>query len=154
MEKSNRNFNIRGLVIDLALHFAITVSLAVLFRVYTGGWIYPALAVCGGILIDLDHFFDYFRHYGFKLNIADFFGHTYLASGKMFVPLHSWELVVILWTLSLWVKWVIPVASGITLHLMVDQFLSHRKDPLIYFITYRLYHRFELNKLDAKHKRS
>ncbi len=86
--------------VDLTIHFTLAVVLAGFFYCLTGGWVWPALAVGGGIFIDMDHFIDYYRYFGGRFSAVDFFGHKYLASGKCYVILHSWELVLCVWILS------------------------------------------------------
>ena len=130
--------------VDLAVHFILTVVLAGFFYWLTGRWIWPALAVVGGILIDIDHFIDYYRYFGIRFNARDFFGHKYLASGKCYVILHSWELVLCVWILSLFFAGVTPLAAGMTLHMVIDHWLSHRKTPRFLFLLYRWRRGFEL----------
>jgi hypothetical protein len=137
-------------VIDLALHFVFTFLLAWFFYHFTGRWTWVILAVFGGILIDLDHFIDYFRYYGLKFNLKDFLESRQLASGKVFIFFHSWELVLLVWGLSIVFAWMIPLAAGMTLHLLVDCLYSHRRDILFLSLIYRWRKRFSTDKLDLQ----
>lgn len=135
---------------DITLHLVLAIILAGFFRVYTGGWLWPILAVTGGVLIDLDHFLDYFLHYGLKLNLGDFFCYRYKASGKCYIILHSWEVIALLWILSLAVRWIVPLVSGMTLHLVTDQAWRHEMNLSKFSLYCRWKHGFELDKIWPK----
>ncbi|MFH1847203.1 MAG: hypothetical protein ABH869_06600 [Candidatus Omnitrophota bacterium] len=128
--------------IDLFLHFIFTFLLAVFFKNFTGSWVWPFLAVAGGIFIDIDHFIDYHLYYGFKFHIGDFFKRGYLASGKCYIVFHSWELVFVLWLLAVPVISITPLVLGMTIHLLIDQFYSRGPKTLSLFFFYRWYHHF------------
>jgi len=60
------------------------------------------IAFLGGVLIDLDHLFDYFLAFGAKFNLTYFAkGYQFLKSDKIYIPLHSWEIVIICFLLFL-----------------------------------------------------
>ncbi|MFH1664845.1 MAG: hypothetical protein ABIA77_01720 [Candidatus Omnitrophota bacterium] len=132
--------------VDLVTHFVLTVMLAGYFRWLTNGWAWPALAVTGGILIDADHFIDHFLFYGWRFNFADFFCHRYQSCGKCYIFFHSWEIVFMLWALSLVVSWLTPLASGMTLHLVTDNLYSHRQNPQYLFLWHRWRRGFAVEK--------
>ncbi|MGB2662017.1 MAG: hypothetical protein WBD04_06505 [Candidatus Omnitrophota bacterium] len=123
--------------VDLALHAVFTLLLAWFFYRLTGGWLWPALAVLGGIFIDVDHLIDYFLYYGYRFNLKDFIAYNYMASGKIYIVFHSIELITVIWIFSLVFSWAIPLASGMTLHILIDAFFSHRTTPLFLFLIYR-----------------
>lgn len=51
----------------------------------------------GGFFIDLDHLFDYFLAFGFRFRLDYFLkGYQFLKSDKIYIPLHSFEIVIIL----------------------------------------------------------
>ncbi len=133
--------------IDLGIHFVSSTVLAWVFYVKTGGWLWPALAFTGGVLIDADHLMDYFRYFGRKFDLLDFLKSAHLASGRCRVIFHSWELAAVLWVLSVWIKWLLPLASGMTIHLTVDLLLNHRKEPLFLFLIHRWRNGFEVRKI-------
>ena len=134
--------------IDLALHLAVSVAMAVYFYWLTGGWSWPVLAIIGGVLIDMDHFVDYFLHFGLNFNILGFFTHRHLASGKIYVLLHSWELVIALWLGSLAFLWITPLAAGMTAHLLIDTFSRRKKSILFYSLFYRIGRGFSRETID------
>ena len=125
-------------------HLVLAVAFAVFFYWFTGGWAWPILAIIGGILIDIDHFIDYFRHFGPRFSLIDFFGHRYRASGKCYILFHSWEIILILWVFSAVFVWITPLVAGMTVHMETDLLSSHRKNPRILFLSYRLSRDFKL----------
>ena len=53
------------------------------------------VALLGGVFVDLDHLFDYFFAFGTKFNLTYFVkGYSFLKSDKIYIPLHSWEIVI------------------------------------------------------------
>ena len=143
------------LLIDELIHFLLTGLVAFLFwlrfkdlRIFLAAFIF-------GFFIDIDHWFDYFSWFGLKglkINFENFFnGATYfLASGKVYIPLHGWEWLIPLFLVGkllgrkLKIKsleWVI--VSAFTLHLIWDQ-ISVSPHPLGYFFFYRLANNFDL----------
>ena len=136
----------KHLIVDLSSHALVTLVLAGFFYYSTGRISWVLLSVLGGILIDLDHFLDHFLHFGKNFRLKDFLHHSYLDSGNMYIFFHSWEIVVLFWVLSLFMSWMVPLAAGMTVHLMLDQ--SHMdKAKLFYFLTYRWYHGFKRDRL-------
>lgn len=104
-----------------------------------------------GIFIDLDHLIDYFIYFGLKFNLADFLKGLYLKSGKIYLFLHSWELIVPLWIWGIYFKqetlaWAITI--GFITHLLIDEY--NRKEPLMYFLTFRVLNGFKLEKIMPK----
>lgn len=115
----------------------------------------PAIfaALIGGILIDLDHLFDYFLAFGPHINLSYISnGFTFLKSGKIYLLLHAWEWVVLfLITVSLSKSKVVKsvllsFALALFLHLLVDIKVNH-VTVSGYSIIYRLENNFDLKKL-------
>ena len=64
-----------------------------------------ASAIVGGFLIDADHLFDYFVAFCWKFSLPDFLaGRQFLASDRLFLPLHGWEYVIVLFVGLLFLK--------------------------------------------------
>ncbi|MBD3426756.1 MAG: hypothetical protein GF409_05955 [Candidatus Omnitrophica bacterium] len=137
--------------VDLATHAVISIMLAAFFYFLTRKWTWALLAIAGGVFIDLDHLFDYFRFFGFRFSLRDFFDHKYLASGKCFILLHSWEVIAAAWLVSVLVEWMVPVATGMSLHLLVDYLYSHRGEARELSLIYRWRNSFSLSCV-SKHK--
>ncbi|MBU1998554.1 MAG: hypothetical protein KKE64_03560, partial [Candidatus Omnitrophica bacterium] len=94
--------NITRVIIDIALHFIITM--VVVYYVYSmsRNIAYAIAIFCGGILLDLDHFIDYYIYFRNKFRIGDFLGASYLKSRKVYLLMHSWELVFMILCFSFW----------------------------------------------------
>ncbi len=108
---------------------------------------FPAGLACllAGVLVDLDHLLDYVYNYGWRPRARHFlrtFKHDILR--RIIVLLHSWELaplaVLVVWR-SGWHPVGIGLLTGAAAHLALDQ-IFNRHNPLAYFLTYRIYHRF------------
>ncbi|MGB2599896.1 MAG: hypothetical protein WBC99_05590, partial [Candidatus Omnitrophota bacterium] len=67
----------------------------------------------------------------------DFIEYNYAASGKIYIVFHSVELIAVIWLLSFVFPLAIPLASGMTLHILIDTFFSHRTTPLFLSLIYR-----------------
>jgi hypothetical protein len=129
-------------------HLFVSTALASVFYVLTGSLWGSIFAFCAGFWIDLDHFFDFWL-YKRKLTLTrEFFTNYYHKSGKIYVPLHSIEL--------LWLAYLIQVLSGsvvilgicvgMTVHMVMDLFGNRTLHPLAYFLSFRI-----LNNFRAKH---
>ncbi len=102
-----------------------------------------AAAACflGGIFIDLDHAFDFFlmrkrvpRSY---VELVDFCKEP---TGKIYLFLHSYELMALLWATCFWGKLPLVFVGalfGMSVHLLLDQ-LTNPVHPVGYFISYRI----------------
>ncbi len=104
-----------------------------------------------GIFIDLDHLFEYYYYFGLRrLSVKEFFRaaneHVY---NKFFLFLHSYELAVVLWVLSLAVirrPWAWGFSLGFTLHIIADH-IYNPCAPLTYILLFRVKHRFAGERL-------
>lgn len=108
---------------------------------------FPAGLACllSGVLVDLDHLLDYVYNHGWRPRPRHFlktFKNDILQ--RIIILLHSWELaplaVLAVW-LSGWHPVGIGLLTGALTHLALDQ-VFNRHNPLAYFLTYRIYHRF------------
>ena len=115
------------------------------------------VALLTGWLIDTDHIIDY-CYYLYKKNKKGF-NHSIILTGeyfkinnKVFVPLHSWELIII-WV----IYWVslgnvdIAIVGALSwgVHLFQDQFI-YKVRYMGYFFLYRLKRDFSLHRFCYK----
>lgn len=138
----------KRLITDLFLHFAVSIILGVFLYYFTNNLSLFFLCLASGIFIDLDHLVDYFTYYGLNFNLLKFFKIDFLKSGKVYVFLHSWELLIILFILGFYFNHqleALALGLGLTGHLMVDSLFQ--KAILPYFLTYRIYHKFDANRI-------
>jgi len=106
-------------------------------------------AFLAGIFIDIDHFVDYFLNVAFRIDIKDFFRKcTTYSMKKFYVPLHSYEVILLLIAVNLAVKSEIAlgVLVGFSVHLMADLSGNFTK-VLSYSLIYRIAKKFDSGKM-------
>jgi hypothetical protein len=144
-----------NIIFDELAHLVIALGIGLFFFWRYRRWELILAALGVGFLIDIDHFFDYWTHFGLTFNPRDFFNvHSYMdASGRVFVLFHGWEWVFIWFGLG-WLlekrfkipglKWALTLAYlG---HLIWD-YLPFWQYPLNYSLIYRGLRGFELAKM-------
>ena len=95
------------------------------------------LAVAAGVLVDGDHLLDQFWH---------FYLHKKPAA---LVGLHAWEWLAGLVAACVWLSfpwWLVALTAGYAGHMATDQRFN-RVHRMGYFITYRAYHAFDVDRL-------
>ena len=112
-----------------------------------------AVSFLSGILIDLDHLIDYYANHGFTFKVKAMYGAFHnIRFKKLYVILHSYELIALLWALiclfSLSNIWK-ALAIGFTQHLIFDQFTNPINKPG-YFLTYRISRGFKKESIVNK----
>jgi hypothetical protein len=129
------------------MHISITAVFSFVIYSKLNCLAYVFIFVAGGILIDLDHFFDYFLFFKKRFKIKYFFTSAYLKSEKVYVPLHSWEIVLFVFLLGLVTHntELFILSLSLTTHLLVDNI--QRKNLLFYFFIYRLVKKFNARVL-------
>ncbi len=139
--------NIR-LACDLSAHLIFTSLLSLFVYLSFGNVYYVYLCFLGGIFIDLDHLIDYFLVYRFKFSFRNFMRRDFLKSRKVFLFLHSWELLVLIaaagWYVNSVSLSILSLAMGA--HLLIDY--VQKRNHLFYFLLYRFTKGFDLNKLN------
>lgn len=109
----------------------------------------------GGFLIDLDHLFDYVLAFGSNFNLQAFLkGYQFVKIDKIFIPLHAWELPIILFLVVVFVKKInlklktviAAFALGLFFHLAIDT-VTNEQYFKSYFLSYRASKGFELKEL-------
>ncbi len=100
-----------------------------------------------GILIDLDHVFDYVYHKGLKnFTIKNLSDSCYVNKLEKFTMVfHSYELLFVLWIIITFYKlnifWI-SFALGLSVHLILDQ-LTNPALAYTYFFTFRWIKKFK-----------
>jgi len=116
---------------------------------------YGIIAFLVSLLIDADHYLESLIANNFKFyKIFDDPPHIYWKKlGRMTLLLHSWELLVLIAILGKifgQTPLVMAIILPAILHYLIDIFIykSFKKMPtFLYFLTYRLYYRFDIKKL-------
>ncbi|MDP3142897.1 MAG: hypothetical protein Q8N14_02980 [Candidatus Omnitrophota bacterium] len=134
-------------IIDVAIHIFVTVLISLLIFFYTRNLSYLIIFIAGGIFIDLDHFIDYFFYFKRSFSLKNFFNSSYLKSGKVYLLLHSWELVffALIFSVIFNVKALLVLALALIVHLFIDSL--HRLNPFSYLLIYRIKKNFDLKVL-------
>ncbi len=131
-------------------HILSSVVLALVIYYFLKSTAASLAVILSGIFIDLDHILDFLisrpdRYF----NLKDFFlteNYMRRKNHKAYVPLHSYELLLLLWLLTYYKEWnpiLIGLSSGLTLHLILDDIGNHLK-TLSYFLIFRAYKKFDV----------
>ena len=132
-------------------HTFVSVGLASAMYYSTHSWPSAVSCLLSGVLIDIDHHLDYLIirkeiPWRYK-DLHDFCDKPSL--GKVYLFFHTYELLALFWFIIFYAHldfvWV-GLALGLTAHMICDQFTNPIK-PLFYFISYRMIHAFEKEKL-------
>lgn len=128
-------------------HFLIGLSVGFIFYLETGDPWLVVVSVLANFLIDLDHLFDYWVATGFNLKAREFFKVDYFEiNKKVYVPFHSWELVVVIFLLSLFpsLSWIgLTISVSLFFHIVWDAF-SYKINGRSYFLIWRFLHEFKI----------
>ena len=131
----------------------IAVSAVIGMFIY-GAYGEPGPAIASflvGTLIDLDHIIDYLYAHGKKwdwkkINAA----HHEKVSGKLYVPLHSYELLLLYFFLTMdpsLTPWRVGVTLSMLAHFLCDQFFNPNRKFSTYFLIHRIIHNFDTTKV-------
>jgi hypothetical protein len=121
------------------------------------------LCFLSGVLVDVDHIFDYIINFKLKsFNIFNIFNikqiyHTYIhlestakegKIKKLYLMFHSIEFVLLLYASFLFTKnkYLLAIALGLAGHLAMD-IMTNRLKPHAYFLSSRMAERFNAPKL-------
>jgi len=151
---NNRKIKISYLGFTELIHFFTALILFFMFSYFFGISV-GLLSFLGAFLVDGDHMFDYLicilktkKPFSFKRFFeANYFDET----GKIFIPLHSWELgcglIISYFMFSLPIFIVLGIS--LVIHLIVDQ-LTNRVKFLAYFLIWRVLNKFSVRAVCGK----
>jgi hypothetical protein len=104
-----------------------------------------------GWLIDLDHIVDYVRAHGWTLNWTRFNEACHEKySGKLILPLHSYELLALFFFLFKGPKrqaFRVGITASILTHLLLDQRCNPSRGALTYFLADRIRKKFDASRI-------
>lgn len=113
-----------------------------------------AWAIIGGVLVDLDHVPDFLLEHGIRKISRFYHICTSFEMRKLYLVLHSVELVFIIWAAiaicGLGAIWI-SMAAGWSVHMLLD-ILSNPIGMRGYFLFYRMARNFESKDLLIKEK--
>ncbi len=133
-------------------HIIASVSLGAVIAYFTQSLSAGLLCLVSGVLIDIDHFFEYIMHHGLS-NLNP--GYIYRACERLSYPekeggvkklyllFHVAEIAVLLWAGFLFTRniYILALAAGYTLHLVMDA-ATNKIKPYAYFMSFRMKNRF------------
>ncbi len=132
----------RTVILDILSHFSVGVVFALLFFFVAHNPLDGVMFALGSFVLDFDHLIDHFAYHKNKFSVKDFFGCTFLRSGKAYVFLHSWEIVfcTLLLSIMLGASALLIFALSLSTHLAIDSL--QRKNQFFYFLVYRAIKKF------------
>jgi hypothetical protein len=132
-------------------HVAVSAGLGAIFWAKSRDWRTMALSLAFGVLVDLDHVFDYlYSERRLTWDTRTFMRTRYWRrSGRIFVLFHAFEylpMVFFMWQAFKGRKWAVAATSAMSSHVLADHFVNELR-PLGYFISYRILHRFKAEEI-------
>ena len=110
----------------MKLHAHVTFSAIISGLLYLSfkSWGLAISSFIIGVFIDLDHFVDYIREYGWRIKVKDFFDRCYTCQfDRIMLLWHGWEWMALLsisaW-LTDWNPWVTGALIGYSHHIILD----------------------------------
>ncbi|HBG62478.1 MAG: hypothetical protein A2Y03_07765 [Omnitrophica WOR_2 bacterium GWF2_38_59] len=132
-----------------AKHVIISSGVALIIYGWLHSWLCAFSCLITGVLIDIDHAFDYFfTHKRIPLNFKELDNFCqYDIYGKISLIFHSYELVIALWIVYSFfnIEALLGIAVGATVHLLCDLIANPFKFRS-YLLLYRHYHKYERKK--------
>lgn len=133
-------------------HIISSLVLSVVILFFTRSITAGLVALLAGVFIDIDHLVDFWiskpkNPFSVKAFIDS---DSYVKINKrIFVPLHAWEWVFLLFVVSYQLNWLLLFifALSLGLHLILDTLYhiwQEKGSPLVYFITFRLIKKFRV----------
>ena len=128
------------------VHIAVSAVVSASLFVVTKSATIAGASFLGGFLLDIDHFLDYYREYGFRINRRAFF-YVFRETRfeKLWLIFHAWEWVFVLLLFAVVSGWnhvVLGVLIGVFHHMALDQ-IGNGATAGGYSIIYRAAKRFD-----------
>lgn len=123
-----------------SVHLTASAVVSASMFVATKSPVIAGVSFLCGFLLDIDHFIDYFREYGFRINHRAFlyvFNETRFE--QLWLVFHAWEWVFLLLLLAVASGWndiTLGLLIGVCHHMVLDQ-VGNGATAGGYFITYR-----------------
>ena len=137
-------------------HIIATLPIAAIAFGITRSWSCIIGIFIGGILIDIDHFIEFWHDREFTIDVKEFFhfGNSGLSS-RLFVLFHSFKLIPLLLIGFILTnnQLFIGITLGIILHLFLDyvnlvkRFCYRWNSIIVFSFIFRLCHQFHANRI-------
>ncbi|MBI2439723.1 MAG: hypothetical protein HYV45_03955 [Candidatus Moranbacteria bacterium] len=145
-----------SLMFHLFLHFFLSLLAGVITWFFFGYQPISFLAAFfGGVLIDVDHFIDYFIAFGRNFRLTHFLkGYQFFKNDKIYVLFHGWEYVILLIIVIVSIEvsgesralmWGVTI--GAFFHLVTDCYINPGMSFKAYSFFYRYWKKFEIKEL-------
>ncbi|MDD5449245.1 MAG: hypothetical protein PHO42_01425 [Candidatus Omnitrophica bacterium] len=122
-------------------HLAISAIIGSIIYAITSSFLNGLISFLAGVLIDIDHLIDYYLNYGLSFKFkAIYEAIKKTALPKLYLFLHSYELLLIFWILIFFIPLralYLCIAIGLTQHIFLDQIFN----PVTargYLLSYRI----------------
>ncbi|MBN1309144.1 MAG: hypothetical protein JXA18_14565 [Chitinispirillaceae bacterium] len=136
-----------------AAHFAASAVVSASIYLSTKSVPVAGASFMCGFLIDVDHFLDYIREYGFRTDSKDFFRVFHETRfTKLVLFLHAWEWTIGLFFLAWFSGWnelILGSFVGVFHHLVLDQW-ANGATAWGYFFSYRAVKGFSMEAIMLK----
>jgi hypothetical protein len=137
----------------LRSHVIASIIFSTLFFVVFKSWTIATVSFFSGVLIDIDHVFDYFLEFRKRFEVKEFFDVHHNRKILFFMAIfHSWELLALLSIcafLMSWNPWIVGTIIGFTQHIILDQIFNKSFNRLIYFFFWRMKNGFNMKRMFA-----
>jgi hypothetical protein len=137
----------------LRSHVIASIISSTLFFVVFKSWTIATVSFFSGVLIDIDHVFDYFLEFRKRFEVKEFFDVHHNRKILFFMAIfHSWELLALLSIcafLMSWNPWIVGTIIGFTQHIILDQIFNKNFNRLIYFFFWRMKNGFNMKRMFA-----
>lgn len=127
-----------------AKHLAASAALGAGVYLLTGDERHAAAAGAGGVLIDLDHIWDFCREWGFWGGLRRMAENSVLGGkhevNRVYLLLHGWDVLLALGLLAVFGLdnfYLLSAVLGGAAHLLFDQLVNPVR-PFSYFLAYRI----------------
>lgn len=144
----------------MLVHYLLAAASAVVTFLWLKSLPWSIFSASISVFLDLDHLFDFWRARGFTIDARKFIAETrdggkyFEDAGKIFILLHSWELLILVWAVAIIVNHPclgISFSLGFVPHLLWDQ-VTVAKKPLMYSFIFRVLNHFDLGKICGNDK--
>ncbi len=134
----------------LRSHVIASLLFSTLIFMIFKSWKITAVSFFSGVLIDIDHVFDYSWEFRKRFRVKEFFDTHYNDRNLFYMVIfHSWELLALLsicaFSMS-WNSWIVGVTIGFTQHIILDQ-IFNKTNRWIFFFFWRLKNDFNVKKM-------
>ena len=134
-------------------HLIVSLSIGIIGYLISNNPLILYLPTIFGSFLDFDHYFEFIHTSGWRkaFRLKEFYDSThFIQSNRIILIFHSWEYVLIFFVIIIMLNFdllVVFIFLGYSSHIILDQIGNYDLNNNFYFITVRIYHRFDRSKL-------